>query len=196
MPVTATTAELEDAMVAALRRCHMDEFERLAAMVEQADDDRRRRLAAGGAIAAAATWYAAQGVAVFPVEERAKVPLVRWRDAATVDAAQIEAWWRRWPQANIGMPTGMRWDVIDIDGPPGYQSFGTIRDAGRLPPVLARSFTPRGGMHIFITPTGSGNGASLGPGLDYRGIGGYVVLPPSHGSNGRQYEWVEAPVVA
>lgn len=190
-----TDTELDEALTAAVRHCDLAEFDRLGAEADRRRGERSARLAAPGALAAAATWYATQGVAVFPVEARGKVPMVRWRDAATADPAQVRAWWLRWPQANIGMPTGLRFDAIDIDGPPGYQSYATIREASRLPAVVARAATPRGGMHIFIAPTGDGNGARLGPGLDYRGIGGYVVLAPSVGANGNRYEWLEAPVM-
>src|SRR5262245_40189065 len=37
-----------------------------------------------------------------------------FRDATT-DRAQIEAWWSRWPDANIGAPTGVAFDALDID---------------------------------------------------------------------------------
>ncbi len=57
----------------------------------------------------AARALAASGVPVFPVAARDKVPLIRngrgFRDATT-NLAQIETWWRRFPQANIGVPTG------------------------------------------------------------------------------------------
>ncbi|HVE26252.1 MAG TPA: bifunctional DNA primase/polymerase [Sporichthya sp.] len=191
----ASDTQLEDAMAAALHRLDLDEFERLAGEVETRHAARLRRISAPDALSGAAAWYAAQGIPVFPVEERGKVPLVRWRDAATTIGAQVAAWWRRWPQANIGMPTGLRWDVIDIDGPPGYQSYATVREAEHLPPIAGRALTPRGGMHVYIAPTGDGNGASLGPGLDYRGIGGYVVIPPSVGGNGRRYDWCDVPEV-
>jgi hypothetical protein len=38
--------------------------------------------------------------------------------AATTDARQIEAWWRQWPDANIGIATGAISGiaVVDIDG--------------------------------------------------------------------------------
>jgi hypothetical protein len=193
--VPLSDADLDEAMSAALHAVDLATFERLAGEAERRHADRLARLAEPTALASAAAWYAAQGVPVFPVEERGKVPLVRWRDAATTVAGNIAAWWRRWPQANIGMPTGLRWDAIDVDGPPGYQSLATVREAGVMPTVLGRALTPRGGMHLYITPTGEGNGASLGPGLDYRGLGGYVVVPPSVGGTGRRYEWCEAPAV-
>lgn len=193
-----TEADLEKQLHAALAVEDLDEFDRLAALIEEMAAQRRDRLAAPGALASSAAWYAAQGVDIFPVQPGGKVPMpgLRWRDQATTNAHQIAAWWRAWPQANIGMPTGLRWDVVDVDGPPGYQSFGLLREQGRLPETIGRSATPRGGMHVFVGITGSGNAAGYCPGLDYRGLGGYVVLPPSWGPNGRQYEWLEMPPVA
>ena len=173
-----------------------DRADQLGDQLEQADQQRRARLARTEALASTAAWYASQGIPVFPVEPSGKVPMVKWRDEATTDPAKVAAWWRRWPTANIGMPTGIRWDVIDVDGPPGYQSHGLLREQGRLPERLGMAWTPRGGMHIYIAPTGQGNAAGYMPGLDYRGLGGYVVLPPSWGANGRQYEWDTMPPVA
>ncbi len=42
---------------------------------------------------------------------------------------------------------------------------------------------------MFIAPTGRGNGANIYPHVDFRGKGGYVILPPSIGANGRRYQW-------
>ncbi|HEY9437578.1 MAG TPA: bifunctional DNA primase/polymerase [Streptomyces sp.] len=191
----ATEPELADLLA---HTQDVDEFNRIADELEQLQDQRLARLAAPQALASAAAWYAAQGVDVFPVQPRDKVPMpgLRWRDKATTDGHQIAAWWRAWPDANIGMPTGLRWDVIDIDGPKGYQSFADLRDDGKLPARLGRSTTPRGGMHVYIAPSGQGNAAGWMPGLDYRGIGGYVLLPPSVGANGRLYLWDQTPMVA
>ena len=38
---------------------------------------------------------------------------------ASSDPAQLTGWWRRWPQANIGLVTGELADVLDVDGRPG-----------------------------------------------------------------------------
>lgn len=72
----------------------------------------------GMTLADAAARFAAAGVPVFPCVPGEKRPLVRrgFHDAST-DARQIEAWWSRWPRANIGIPTGATSgiEVIDVD---------------------------------------------------------------------------------
>lgn len=155
---------------------------------------------------------------VFPLKPRGKTPLTRhgFKDA-TLNPATIRAWWTTWPDANIGTPTGpdgCGHDVIDIDGRTGIRSLAAIKHAlcppdcssitfcpalGELPPVLARSMTPGGedgpGFHYFIAATGDGNTTGMDPGIDYRGAGGYVVLPPSLGFNGHRYTWISRPAL-
>jgi Bifunctional DNA primase/polymerase, N-terminal len=41
---------------------------------------------------------------------------------ATCNRARVLAWWTRHPQANIGLATGHRFDVLDIDGPEGHEA--------------------------------------------------------------------------
>jgi Bifunctional DNA primase/polymerase, N-terminal len=70
---------------------------------------------------AAALRYASQGVPVFPLAPRSKFPLISAANGghglhdATTDAAQIQAWWMAHPTANIGLRTGVVFDVIDLD---------------------------------------------------------------------------------
>lgn len=193
-----TIDELVTDMLAAAQCGDQPEADRIGELVDRMQAALLARLHAPGSLASSAAWYAAQGVDIFPVRPRDKVPMpgLRWREEATTRPGNIAAWWRRWPDANIGMPTGLRWDVIDIDGSAGYQSFGLLREQGRIPARLGRSTTPRGGMHVYIAPTGDGNAAGFQPGLDYRGLGGYVLLPPSIGANGEPYLWDEMPPVA
>jgi len=186
---------MDRALSAALAAGDLIEFERLAQIADRQQADRAKRLEAVDALSMAAPWYARHGIAVFPLQPRTKVPLhgSRGFKDATTDPATVERWWRQHPQANIGMPTGARWDVIDIDGPLGYASLASMKDEGIVPDILARAWTPRGGQHLYIQPTGDGNAASLRPGVDYRGTGGYVVLPPSVGPNGLIYDWITPP---
>lgn len=181
-------------MHAAYAACTTDtEREQLLARWDAEDDARDARLHADDALAAAATWYAEQGIAIFPCEPAGKRPLGRLAPNgcknASTDVEQVRAWWTAEPQANIGIATGHRFDVIDIDGPPGYRS---LLDLEPLP-ALAQAVTGSGGRHIYVPATGRGNGAKLRPGIDYRGAGGYVIAPPSRHSSGRLYTWIDAP---
>jgi hypothetical protein len=111
---------------------------------------------------------------------------------ATRDPAQLARWWRRWPQANIGLVTGELADVLDVDGPAGRAAllrFATDHDL-RLDGPLVRTGT---GWHYYLAPSGSGNRAGLPDQVDWRGHGGYVVAPSSRHANGRQYRWLRPP---
>lgn len=126
----------------------------------------------------AALAYAAWGWPVFPCAPGHKTPLVaRGFHQATTDTRQITRWWQRTPTANVGVATGHRFDVIDVD-PGGYHAWADLRDHADHT-IHGQVSTPRGGLHAYIAPTGGGNLAGFAPGLDYRGKGGYVLLPPS-----------------
>ena len=67
----------------------------------------------------AAIKYAKLGLAVFPLIPRDKKPLTQngFKDATT-DVNQINAWWDKTPDANIGIATGQRSGglvVVDMD---------------------------------------------------------------------------------
>lgn len=166
---------------------------RLEAELDRATAAENDRLDAPDALYKAARWYGRQGVPVFPCEFRGKKPLADhgFKDAST-DVDAIHFWWRKWPQANIGAPTGVLFDVIDVDGCEGVGSVYFRETPLNMPPEIGHSLTSRqAGHHIFIAPTGRGNKAGFMSGVDYRGKGGYVILPPSIGANGRRYQWTK-----
>lgn len=151
----------------------------------------------------AAIEYAKKGFAVFPLKYRDKVPLTRngCKDATT-DAAQIKAWWQKYPNANIGLATGsvsQNVFVIDLDidedrGIDGYHSLEDWqREHGDFPETWT-AITGRGGYHLYYRGNGRiKNRAGIIDGVDIRGNGGYVVAPPSIHKNGRRYEWEYSP---
>jgi putative DNA primase/helicase len=150
----------------------------------------------------AALAYAAEGLPVFPCSPQNKRPLtLRGFKDATTESAQIREWWKKWPQAMIGVPTGQISGllVLDVDVDPaknidGFATLGDLeRDHGAIPDTLS-STTPRGGGHYYFAwHSGIRNSAgTLGSGLDVRGDGGYIILPPSCREDGRCYEWSEA----
>lgn len=140
----------------------------------------------------AARAYAANGWPVFPCKPGEKVPATRHGlHDATVDRRQIDRWWSRTPQANIGLPCGEvsgLW-VVDIDGDEGMEAFCALGYG--IPPTLTAE-TPSGGWHLLFTdPGGLGNTASkIAPKVDTRGGGGYIVAAPSIHPNGGRYAWV------
>jgi Bifunctional DNA primase/polymerase, N-terminal len=110
---------------------------------------------------------------------------------ATTSRARVEWWWRRFPQANIGLATGHQCDVLDIDGPDGEQAIAQLSAGKRFgaPSPVVR--TGRGGWHVYLAPTGLGNPHPRGlEQVDWRGRGGYVVAPPSRHASGTRYRWV------
>src|SRR5215831_2198048 len=150
----------------------------------------------------AALEYAKRGVKVFPVFGvtndgccRCKKPTCGsagkhpigalapngFKDATT-DPATIEAWWSSEPYANIGTPTETRL-VLDVDPRHGGDKTldKLVRRHGALP-LTPLVVTGTGGSHYHFAmpmpPLGNSAG-KLGPGLDTRGVGGYVLLPPS-----------------
>jgi hypothetical protein len=147
----------------------------------------------------AALAYAKRGVPVFPCEPGGKRPLTKsgfWD--ATVGEHEILAWWGRWPQANVAIPTGEPSGlmVLDVDSGEGPKSLRKLElEVGRAPETLwAR--TGGGGEHLFFRyPTKPAREARnsqglLGPGLDVRAQGGYVLVAPSQTSG--RYEWTTA----
>lgn len=135
-------------------------------------------------LAGAAVWYAQRGHLVFPLRPGSKIPATpRGFKNASMNPDTIRTWWGANPNYNIGLTTGHLFDVIDLDGEDGIRNVAQIEDTGRLPNIIGRVNTPRG-MHLYITPTGDGCATAILPGIDYRGIGGYVVAPPSRVEKG------------
>lgn len=176
-----------------------------ARWAEQVDTLDPARRAATPSLPGAAIWYAEHGIHVFPLSPGRKTPLPRThglKDAST-DVDQVRAWWARVPAANIGIATGHTVDVVDIDGLPGNLSLAHDIVPGLLDTTRALTIgqvsTPRpGGRHFYLPAAGHHNGAALAPGIDYRGVGGYVVAPPSRINPGNKdhpgtYRWITPP---
>lgn len=138
----------------------------------------------------AALSYAARGWHVLPLKPRAKVPLTKHgvKDATT-DEKQIREWWGRWPRANIGIacgPSGLA--VVDVDvRNGGDMSFESLFPAE---PDTVNVFTGSGdgSRHWYFAANGE-SCRVLAPGLDLKGDGGYVVVPPSMHPSGEPYRW-------
>jgi hypothetical protein len=133
----------------------------------------------------AATRYAHHGWPVFPCRPQAKTPQTpNGLKDATTDQRTIEAWWQAWPDANVAVVTGRTSGlvVLDVDGDEGAASLRALeREHGQIRATLS-TVTPRGGQHYFFQHPGDevrNSASKLGIGLDVRGDGGYVLVPPS-----------------
>ncbi|POH66075.1 MULTISPECIES: bifunctional DNA primase/polymerase [Cryobacterium] len=139
-------------------------------------------------VGSAALSFARAAIPIFPCARDGKRPLthVGFHEASS-DLDQVQAWWARWPSANIGMPTGgpSGFDVVDIDvtaAGSGYIAYERASVAGLVDGELARVRTPSSGMHVYFPalaarPQRCWQAASAH--IDFRGDGGYVVVPPS-----------------
>jgi len=112
-------------------------------------------------------------------------------DASTEPAAQ-HTWFGGDSRYNIAIRTGNGLLVLDVDGDEGEASLAALeRKIGPLPETVI-SFTGRGRHHFFKVSDGKpvpNSASTLGPHLDIRGDGGYVLVEPSIHPNGRQYAW-------
>jgi hypothetical protein len=116
---------------------------------------------------------------------------------ATTDPQRIAAWWKRWPNANVGIATGDL-VVIDIDGPDGARALDELQtEHGPLP--VTRAVRTGRGLHLYFAVHGhaiANSAGRLGPGIDVRGRGGYIVAPPSRHATGDAYTWANATLPA
>jgi putative DNA primase/helicase len=115
------------------------------------------------------------------------------KDAA-LDEQCVQAWWERWPEANIGIALPI--DIIVLDTDPRHGGDASLRllcDKYSPLPETPTTLTGGGGTHHYLRlPSGVkvGNRANvLGRGLDIKTAGGYVLAPPSRHISGRAYEW-------
>ncbi len=139
-------------------------------------------------LATASTILAARDIPVFPCTPGGKQPLTShgFHDASS-DLPTVERWWQRWPDANIGMPTGAASgvDVVDVDvhaGGNGFDAFERARSAGLAEGWAWLVRTPSGGVHACYLRDGVGEQRSWqvpGRHVDFRGDGGYVIVLPS-----------------
>ncbi len=127
---------------------------------------------------------AANGLHVFPCRPNGKEPLTPngYKDA-TDDLEQIKDWWSEYPDANIGCaPSRSGHYVIDLDKKgeiDGEDTLFSLELENQSIPKSYRVRTPSGGLHIWLKGELATTANKLGPGIDTRGKGGYVLLPGS-----------------
>jgi hypothetical protein len=120
--------------------------------------------------------------------------------SATRDAGQIREWWKQWPDANIGVPAGAVSGLVVLDVDPDKGGDDTLyeleREYAELPETVEQ-ITGGGGRHVLFTHPGGpvpNSAGAIGPGLDIRGDGGYILVAPSDHASGGTYAWDHRPL--
>lgn len=156
-------------------------------------------------LATAAERLGTSAVPVFPCVPGGKRPLTPhgFQDASA-DLGVINSWWRRQPDANIGVPTGAVGgiDVVDVDvheTGSGYAAFEHARRAGFVEGWAWMVRTPSGGLHAYFLRTDQRRQRSWqvpGKHIDFRGDGGYIIVPPSRvtGDDGVSHSYQQIAV--
>jgi hypothetical protein len=142
----------------------------------------------------AALKLADRGLWVFPCRPQDKRPATaRGLKDATIDRGQIERWWRAQPNCNIGVVTGVISGimVVDVDDLDAEAELRKLEQEHCPLPATVESVTARGRHLFFKWPDRAirNSASKLAAGVDIRGDGGYVVVPPSLHPSGRRYSW-------
>jgi putative DNA primase/helicase len=135
--------------------------------------------------------YRRRGWSPIPIKPGSKEPNLReLRPYLTRKATQEEL--GAWSWSGVGIVTGPVSGVLvlDVDGPEGEDE---LQKHGH--PVTPMVRTASGGLHLYFKHPEQHvrTGIRVAAGLDVKASGGYVVAPPSVGSNGRPYEWLVSP---
>jgi hypothetical protein len=163
----------------------------------------------------AALHYAAHGLKIFPCEPGKKRPergTRGFKDASNVLrslANHRNPGAREWcdfilpdgteltvtPHNNWGTEPGQAgFTVIDIDPKNGGNETWAALTAQYGPIETREVRTPSGGRHLWFRGTITAVNKKLGPGIDTRCFGGYVLLPGASSIRGRRYQWVNDTV--
>lgn len=132
-----------------------------------------------------ALWCIDRGLKVFPCKPNDKKPAFPgWQSwAETASRQKVEDYGRANPTNNWAVYCGAsNIAVIDIDNKGAVKGSQTltalIEKYGKIPETLTVA-TPSGGFHKYYVGNIKSTVAALGPGIDTRSLGGYVVAPGS-----------------
>lgn len=144
----------------------------------------------------AALGYLQRGWAVVPAGERTKRPIVRWQRFQNEPPSkeQLIEWYQRWPMANLAIVTGEVSGivVVDVDSKHGgLESLAKMEQRHGSLPATIEAVSGNGGRHLYFAHPRREvrNRAGIAPGIDVRGDGGCIIVPPSVHPSGKRYRW-------
>jgi hypothetical protein len=112
---------------------------------------------------------------------------------ATTSREQIKKWWRAHRRSNIGIVTGPASNllVIDVDGDHGKRAWKKVLRECECSGVDTLTAITGHGRHYFFAcnQTITNSAGKVGPNIDVRADGGYVVGVGSTHASGHEYRW-------
>jgi hypothetical protein len=146
------------------------------------------RLSQGVTLGQCACEYAERGLFVLPAN--GKLPLTpRGFHSASKDPDKVRKWWKRWPEANIGIACDASdLVVLDVDKRSGgFDTLDELESMCELPQTPC-SQSGGNGLHAFFSYPGVPlKGTHNGIDIKHHG---YVIAPPSVHASGKRYEWI------
>ncbi len=135
-----------------------------------------------------ARMYIDMGLSIFPINKDCKTPrILGWQSRSSNDPAQIEQWLAEYPGCNWAMDCEKsEVTVLDVDTKHGQDGLGTYEDAeidhgiDDSFEVATASNDHKTAYHVYLFGAAKSTTSKLGPGLDTKSIGGYVLIPGSH----------------
>jgi RecA-family ATPase len=136
------------------------------------------------------------GVPVFPCGNDKRPHTQHGFKDASTNLETIESFWRQWPDALIGVPTGIVSKILVVDVDPDGQEWHS-RNVGQL--QCARVHATRRGYHLLYRMPDleiRNSASTVAVGIDVRAEGGYIIWWPAHGYNatGSLDELTEPPM--
>jgi len=145
--------------------------------------------------------YLERGISIIPMTtyvdrngEVKKKPLIAWTEfeSRLPLGEEVKRWWTKNPRALIGGVCGKvsNLSVVDCDNPGAVDLYTSliVKEPIKKTPT---SKTPRGGNHFFYNaPENCPGPISTSDGLDFRGPGSLIILPPSQNCKGGRYEFL------
>ena len=143
--------------------------------------------------------YLKLGWSIIPLEPEEKKALIKWeryqKNKPTEN--EVRRWWKKYPNANIGIITGRVSNLIVIDLETITSKEVYLANFGDIHSTISQTTGKPKGLHLFFKHPGDRNYQNfvrIWTDTDIRADGGYVVAAPSVHPNGTRYAWQIDPI--